>query len=262
MAVKIGHASISEKGTITGQAGDQNGKEVFTRNWYKHSKGWVTLIPTDPKMLEPIAVAMERACANDDIGYDQSENRTLWNNVKPYGYDPAKTTKKVETDCAELGAVCAQFALVQTGKDAVVADSYTANLADNLVKTGYFRKLIEDKYTDRDDYLLRGMIQVTRTKGHCWVILSNGDKASLNEFYDEENHDIPEAAPADPDVPDYMTFEIAKGTWNVRTGPGTKYESVGKVKGGTKVEGVDTDGWIPVIYKGEVRWIGPKAVKK
>ena len=65
-----------------------------------------------------------------------------------------------------------------------------------------------------------------------------------------------------PDVPEYNTFEIASGTWNVRTGPGTKYESVGKVKGGTKVEGVDTNGWIPIIYNGELRWIGPKAVKK
>lgn len=68
--------------------------------------------------------------------------------------------------------------------------------------------------------------------------------------------------PSEPDVPDYMTFEIASGTWNVRSGPGTKYASVGKVKGGAKVEGVNTDGWIPIIYNGELRWIGPKAVKK
>lgn len=256
MAVKVGNASISEKGTIRGDAGDQTGKEVYIRNWYKRSEGWVTLIPTDPAMLELTAVAMEHACANDDIGYDQTENRTLWNNVRDKGYDPAKTTKKTETDCAELAALCAQFALASTGKNAVVADSYTANLADNLVKTGYFRKLTEDKYTNQDDYLLRGMIQVTRKKGHAWVVLSNGEKASLKEFYDAE----PEQPM--PDVPDYMTFEIASGTWNVRTGPGTKYESAGKLKGGTKVEGVDTDGWIPIIYKGEVRWIGPKAVKK
>jgi len=262
MAVKVGNASISENGTIRGNAGDQTGKEVYIRNWYKRSEGWITLIPTDPAMLEPTAVAMERACANDDIGYDQTENRTLWNNVRDKGYDPAKTTKKVETDCAELAALCAQFALASTGKSAVVADSYTANLADNLVKTGYFRKLTEDKYTNQDDYLLRGMIQVTRKKGHAWVVLSNGEKASLNEFYDEDNLDIPESRPAEPDVPDYMTFEIASGTWNVRSGPGTKYKSVGKVRGGTKIEGVDTDGWIPVMFEGEVRWIGPSTVKK
>ena len=69
-------------------------------------------------------------------------------------------------------------------------------------------------------------------------------------------------APSEPDVPDYMTFEIAPGTWNVRSGPGTKYASVGRVKGGTKVEGVDTDGWIPIIYNGEVRWIGPSAIRR
>lgn len=67
---------------------------------------------------------------------------------------------------------------------------------------------------------------------------------------------------ASPSVPDYMTFEIASGTWNVRSGPGTKYKSVGKVRGGTKIEGVDTDGWIPVMFEGDVRWIGPSAVKK
>ena len=77
----------------------------------------------------------------------------------------------------------------------------------------------------------------------------------------DDDADKPDT-PSEPDVPDYMKFEIAPGTWNVRKGPGTKYESVGKVKGGTKVEGVDTDGWIPVIYNGEVRWIGPATVKK
>ena len=184
MAVKIGHASGDERGKISGgKAGDQTGREVYTRNWYKHSKGWYTIIPTDPEMLEYIAVAAERACANPDIGYDQGQNRTLWNNVKPYGYDPAKTTKAVETDCAELGALCAQYALEKTGKKVVVADSYSANLANNLVKTGHFKKLTADKYTNQDDYLLRGMIQTTRTKGHVWIILSNGKKASLAEFY-------------------------------------------------------------------------------
>lgn len=262
MAVKVGNASISENGTIRGSAGDQNGREVYIRNWYLRKEEWYTLIPTDPNMLEYIALAMERACKNDDIGYDQNENRTLWNNVRDKGYDPAKTTKKVETDCAELAALCAQYALVMTGKTGVVvADSYTANLADNLVKTGYFKKLTADKYTNKDDYLLRGMIQVTRKKGHAWVVLSNGEKASLKEFYAEEPKPV-EPQPEAPAVPDYNTFTIADGTWNVRSGPGTKYDSVGRVKGGMKVEGVDTDGWVPIKFEEKVRWIGPSAVKR
>lgn len=84
---------------------------------------------------------------------------------------------------------------------------------------------------------------------------------AIRWILDEDEGSADEGA-AGSDVPDYNTFEIAKGTWNVRKGPSTEYESVGKVKGGTKVEGVDTDGWIPIKYKGEVMWIGPSAVKK
>ncbi len=55
---------------------------------------------------------------------------------------------------------------------------------------------------------------------------------------------------------------VADGRWNVRSGPGTKYESLGTVKGGTVLEKMDDGGWVPVIFNGEVGWIGPKAVKK
>ena len=55
---------------------------------------------------------------------------------------------------------------------------------------------------------------------------------------------------------------VADGKWNVRSGPGTKYESLGTVKGGTVLEKMDDGGWVPVIFNGEVGWIGPSAVKK
>lgn len=55
---------------------------------------------------------------------------------------------------------------------------------------------------------------------------------------------------------------VADGRWNVRSGPGMKYESLGKVKGGTVLEKMDDGGWTPVIFNGEVGWIGPKAVKR
>lgn len=176
MAVKVGHASISENGTIRGTAGEQNGKEVFTRTWYRHSKGWVTLRCKVPEMREHIARAMEKACANPNIGYDQIENQTLWNDVKKYGYDPSKTTKAVETDCARLIRVCVQYACEQVGNGKTIPDFYTATLANVLVKTGLFEKLTSSKYTTKDEYLIRGDVQVTQVKGHCWVVLENGSK--------------------------------------------------------------------------------------
>lgn len=55
---------------------------------------------------------------------------------------------------------------------------------------------------------------------------------------------------------------IAAGSWNVRTGPSTEFASAGVVHGGDRLEKIDLEGWTPVLYNGEVRFIGPKAVKK
>ncbi|MBQ8508038.1 MAG: peptidoglycan-binding protein [Clostridia bacterium] len=182
MTVKIGHASSSETGKISGgAAGDQSGREVYTRNWYKHSKGWVTLRFKDPLLAEYAAKGMEMACANDDIGYDQSQNQTLWNDVKNNNFDPSKTTKKVETDCARLVRLCVQYAVRKAGLNITIPDFYTATLVSVLMSTGLFEKLTESKYNTQDAYLERGMIQCTKTKGHTWIILSNGSKATVRK---------------------------------------------------------------------------------
>lgn len=178
MAVKLGHASISENGTIRGKAGDQTGKEVCTRNWYKHSKGWKVVRCIDPTMREYIAEAMEKAAKNDLIGYDQIENDTLWNQIDDKGFDPSKVTEATETDCARLVRVCVQYACEKVGKNITIPDFYTATLASKLKSTGLFTVLTASKYTTQDDYLVRGDILVTQTKGHTAVVLSNGSKAS------------------------------------------------------------------------------------
>ena len=64
MAVKIGHASIDERGKInSGTAGDQTGKEVCTRNWY--AGGWTVLLrPKSSTTAEEMAKSCEAGCAN------------------------------------------------------------------------------------------------------------------------------------------------------------------------------------------------------
>ena len=171
MAVMIGSARIDENGRAHGgKAGDQTGKEASTQNWYKHSKGWVVLRAKDPKKAEKIAQAMRAACANDNIGYDQYQNQTLWNEVKDKGYDPAKASKPCETDCARLVRVCCAYAGI------MARDFYTATEAAYLMDTGEFVKFTSSKYTNQDDYLGEGDILVTKTKGHTAVALTNGDK--------------------------------------------------------------------------------------
>lgn len=169
MAVLIGSARSSYGNTTPG---DQNGgREVSTEKYYVHSKGWVVLRAKNPEARERIAVAMERACANDDIGYDQSTRLTLFNNVQPFGFDPACTTKKVNTDCSALVRVCVHYAGIE------VDNFITSNEVSKLMATGAFEKFTDDAHCKSSDHLLRGDILDTRTKGHTVVVLSNGAKA-------------------------------------------------------------------------------------
>ncbi len=171
MAVIIGSARIDERGKASGgKAGDQTGKEVSTQNWYKHSKGWVVLRAKDPNIAAKIAVAMRHACDNNNIGYDQYQNQTLWNAVKNKGYDPALADTPCETDCARLVRVCCAYAGI------MARDFYTATEAAYLMDTGEFVKFTSSKYTSQDDYLGAGDILVTKTKGHTAVVLTNGDR--------------------------------------------------------------------------------------
>ena len=125
----------------------------------------------DPAQRELIAVAMERACDNNDIGYSQPTRNTLYENVKSCGFDPARTSKKVNTDCSALVRVCVHFAGIR-------ADNFiTSSEVRVLMATGAFEKFTDDAHCKSSARLLRGDILVTRTKGHTVVVLSNGTKA-------------------------------------------------------------------------------------
>lgn len=169
MAVLIGSARSSYGNTTPG---DQNGgREVSTEKYYVHSKGWYVLRAKDATARERIAVAMERACANNDIGYSQPTRLTLFNDVKPFGFDPSKTTKPVNTDCSALVRVCVHYA-------GIAVDNFiTSNEVSMLMGTGAFDKFTDDAHCKSSDHLLRGDILDTRTKGHTVVVLSDGAKA-------------------------------------------------------------------------------------
>lgn len=175
MSVLIGSARINEKGSINGGvAGDQTGKEVSTEKWYLHSKGWIVIRANDPAVREKIARNMESICANDNIGYCQDHRSTLTAAAKPYGYDAAKVSKKVETDCSEAVRNCVLYAGINVGT------FNTASEVSALKKTGNFEIMMDDMHCKSSDYLLRGDILVTRTKGHTVVVLTNGAKASAS----------------------------------------------------------------------------------
>ena len=173
MAVKIGSARIDENGKAHGgQAGDQTGKEVSTQNWYLNTKGWRVYRAKNPAVAEKIAQCMERACANSAIGYDQYQRNTLYKEAEKLGFDTAKVTTPVETDCSALVRVCIAYA----GITSLPEGFRTGNMPGNLAKTGAFTELTGAKYQEQSTYLGRGDILVTKTSGHTVVVLSNGPK--------------------------------------------------------------------------------------
>ena len=165
----IGSARIDENGNSHGgKPGDQNGKEVSIQEYYTHSKGWRVIRALNDNVREAIAQNMEWACANDNIGYDQYQNQTLYNVAKPLGFNCSLVKTPCETDCARLVRVCVLYAGVP------VDDFYTATEADTLLATGAFTEV----FVDLPNGLKRGDILVTKTKGHTVVVLTNGDGSS------------------------------------------------------------------------------------
>lgn len=170
--VLIGSARIDENGrTHGGKAGDQTGKEVSTQAWYKHKKGWRVLRCKDAGKAEAIARAMESACDNACVGYDQYQRDTLYTAAKDVGFDPGRVTTPCETDCSALVRVCCAYAGIRVG------NFRTTTEARVLLASGAFTELTGSRYTDQSAYLKRGDILVTRTQGHTVVVLSDGANA-------------------------------------------------------------------------------------
>lgn len=240
MAVKIGHASIDEnRNAHGGKAGDQTAKEVCTRSWY--SKPWTSVIrPKDSAQAEKIAKAMEQACANDNIGYDQYQRTTLYTQAKALNWDISKIDTPCECDCSSLVAVCVNAAGIVVSKDI-----YTGNEKAALSATGAFAALTDSKYVGKADYLKRGDILLG--KGHTAIVLTDGDGVSAPESSDTAN-DTPKAEkPVTSEVrakdsarnflrPLAGTYIVTSSKMNVRHGAGTTKRIMVTIPKGTKVK--------------------------
>ena len=201
MAVIIGSARHDEHGNCYsgGKAGDQTGQEVSTQNFYNHSKGWNVLRAKDNKVAEKLAEAMQIACGNKNIGYDQSERYGI---IK-HGIN---TKVKTECDCSSLVRACIIYA---SGKD--VGDFNTSNERSVILKSGLFEDV--GSY-EQGDTLYNGDILVTRTKGHT-VIVTGGAKKNKEKYYPKytgNSSSIVEALKAvgEDDVSKEHRAEIAK----------------------------------------------------
>ena len=131
MAVRIANAVRDENGGIAGgEVGDQDGLEVRVQKFYV--KGWTHIFrPKDPAMAEAIAVFMEKAAANNKIGYSQSDRLGLARSLAVNGGD----VSKAEGDCDCSSLVC--LACKTSGAD-VPDNLSTGTMVAAFRKSGQF----------------------------------------------------------------------------------------------------------------------------
>lgn len=267
MTVYVASARIDENGNAYGgKAGDQNGKEVSSQVWYDYEKNnpgktWVLLRCIDPEKRKKIAKCMRDAYVNAFIGYDQHQRDSLYDAVKDLGFNVNTLEKAVETDCSALVRICVCYAGINC------QDFNTASQSNVLVKTGFFKKITDTKYTKSPDYLLEGDILVSSKQGHTVVVLNDGAKAATDTEWDWDAVIIPNAPNTVP-ANDENTVTVAEGTYFLRRGPGKEYPHDGVyVVEDTVLEKVDTGTWTAVKYKNkdgtlEVRYLGASGVRK
>ena len=165
--IKIGSARIDENGNISGgRAGDQTKREVATEPYYSHPKGWYLLRAKDPGKARQIGLAMNEACLNENIGYDQSGRYGVIECLKAYGRI-AKINKPTEADCSSLVRACCIQAGIQVG------DFNTASEVSVLERTGAFNKAVA---VTPNTKLQVGDILVTRSKGHTVIVTESDNK--------------------------------------------------------------------------------------
>lgn len=170
MTLIIGSARVDERGKYNGgSAGDQTGKEVSTQAYYRHSKGWYVLRAKNVSHANALASAMQQACNNNNIGYDQSNRGGVITQIKKYGA-LNKIAVKTECDCSSLVRAC----IIQAcGKD--VGNFTTSNEASVLANSGLFES---KKAVDSSTVLYNGDILVTKTKGHTVIVTSGNARAN------------------------------------------------------------------------------------
>ena len=262
MAVLIGQAGTDENGKITGgKAGDQTGKEVYTRNWW--AMGWTQLVrPKTAELAEKIAANMEAACKNENIGYDQSGRLTLYEAAKAINFNLAAIKTPCECDCSALVAICVIAAGIS-----VNPDLYTGNEVAALQATGKFEVLTASKYLTESNYLKRGDILV-KQYSHTVVVLSDGSKVTKtvqSEPNEQNKQGVSYAESLDKNLAG--TYEVTTAL-NMRAGAGTNHKIIEVLPKGAKVQNygyytaVNGVKWLYVAHNGKVGFCSSKYLKK
>jgi len=234
MAVKIGHAVHSESGGREGASGDQiqqqgkKNEEVQTSKWYVSGDGWGWYIEAkDAALLERMAVLMEQACANPNIGYSRTNRYKWYSSAKANGGDI--TLASGDCDCSSLVSGIANLA-----GSGVTNKLATASMRAAFQKSPNFTIYTDAAHLQSDKLAKRGGIYLR--VGHTLMVLENGSGAVQEP--------VEPIYPTGDVKPPYVAVIGARV--NVRAGAGTNTPILYEEKKGSNLTLLDIDaatGW-------------------
>lgn len=184
--MRIAHASIDENKTIKGgQAGNQTGKEVCVRQWYK--KPWTVLLRHPDRLVREriaaIAEALASPPANRIIGYDQNQRNTFHTIALKYKYnllDFINAAEPCETDCSAFVTCVCLFAGLN--KLEYSGNAPTTSSMKGVFKQAGFNVLTDSRYVDGTDYLSKGDI-LLKPGAHVVIVLDDGPMLNKESGY-------------------------------------------------------------------------------
>jgi hypothetical protein len=128
-------------------------------------------------LAEKLAVACEKGCNNNKIGYDQLTRNTLLYEAKKVGLDLSKITTPCNCDCSSFISVCCVCAgLPESIFFAGGNGRVTSNMVEACMATGQFNNLTQSQYRNQKNYLKRGDI-LLNSSAHVVMVLSDGRNA-------------------------------------------------------------------------------------
>lgn len=178
MIANCGH---DERGAYKGgSAGDQTGEEYYVRTWYNRPWYCVLRYP-DQRTALMIAQISRDAANNNNIGYDQNQRLTFYNNLAAAGWNPSAITTRCESDCSASTAACIIAAGHRVGNGALtgINPSLTTYNMRSALQTVGFQLLTDSRYLSSDSYLLPGDV-LLKDDAHVAVNLDSGANSGSN----------------------------------------------------------------------------------
>ena len=231
--LKIGHIVIDELGKATGRFVDsQSDNKICVSKWY--NKPWTAIYrPISSDAAEKIAVAMEQACANENINYNRSKRTSLYDAAQKVKWDLSQITEECGSDCSALVAVCVNAAGIKVNKN------MQTKVEDNmLMKTGKFSKLTSDLLIKGTDYLQRGDILLGNH--HTGIVLSNGDKVEVKT---NDNKNSSYVGKGIGTITTLLPVEV-------KSGAGARFKKIGAIAKNKQAEvlAIANDNWYKIVW--------------